>query len=134
MRRLNLPQERIFTGPAVIWKRIAAFFIDILILNLVVLYPFRNLFQKIIPKNYSLGEAYRLISTSADFTGFINSVSVIMSALIIVYFVLLEKKMSQSIGKALLKIYVASDNKDLKTWQLLVRNMVFIPIFPFILL
>ena len=42
--------------------------------------------------------------------------------------------MSQSIGKMLMKIYVISDNKVLKTWQLLVRNIVFIPIFPFVLL
>ena len=42
--------------------------------------------------------------------------------------------MSQTIGKMLMKVYVVSDNKDLKRWQLLTRNLVFIPIFPFVLL
>ena len=46
----------------------------------------------------------------------------------------MEKKMRQTIGKALIGIYVVSDNKDLKAWQLLVRNIVFMPIFPFVLL
>ena len=134
MVRLNLPKERVFIGPALIWKRIAAFFIDIVILDIVVLYPFRNLFQKFIPKDYSISEAYKLISTSTNFTGFISSVSLIMSVLVILYFMMLEKRMGQSIGKALFKIYIASDNKDLKSWQLLVRNLAFIPVFPFVLL
>ena len=94
----------------------------------------RSFFQKFVPKDYSFTEAYRLISTSTDYTGFINSVSFVMFALIILYFIMLEKKMNQTIGKMIVKIYVASDNKDLKTWQLLVRNLVFIPIFPFVLL
>ena len=42
--------------------------------------------------------------------------------------------MQQTIGKMLMKIYVVSDTKTLNPWQLLVRNLVFIPIFPFVLL
>jgi len=134
MKRLSLPKERIFVGPALIWKRIAAFFIDIIIINLIVLFPFRSLFQNIVPKDYSFSEAYRLLSTSTNYTGFITSVSFVMSVLIILYFVLMEKKMSQTIGKMLMKIYIVSDNDSMKTWQLLVRNLVFVPIFPFVLL
>ena len=134
MKRLNLPKERTFIGPALIWKRIAAFFIDLMIINLVVLLPFRALFRSIIPKDYSFSEAYRLLGSSTDYTSFISSVSVVVSILVMLYFLMLEKKMSQSIGKMLMKIYVISDDKVLKTWQLLVRNIVFIPIFPFVLL
>ena len=134
VKQLNLPKERVFIGPALIWKRIAAFFIDIVILNLVVLFPFRGLFQNIIPKDYSFSEAYKLLSSSTDYTNFISSVSFIISILIILYFLLLERKMGQTIGKMLMKIYVVSDNNNLKTWQLLTRNLVFIPIFPFVLL
>ena len=47
---------------------------------------------------------------------------------------MLEKKMGQTIGKVLMRIYVVSDNNNLKTWQLLTRNLIFIPIFPFVLL
>ena len=134
MKRLNLPKEKTFIGPALIWKRIAAFFIDMLILNLIVLFPFRALFKNIFPKDYSFSEAYRLLGSSANFTGYISSISLVMSILIILYFFMLERKMSQTIGKMLMKIYVVSDNKDLKAWQLLARNLVFLPVFPFVLL
>ena len=134
MKRLNLPKEKTFIGPALIWKRIAAFFIDIMIINLVVLFPFRALFRNIIPKDYSFSEAYRLLSSSANYTSYISSVSFVMSMLVILYFLMLERKMSQTIGKMLMRIYVVSDNKDLKAWQLLARNLVFLPIFPFVLL
>ena len=134
MKRLNLPKERTFVGPALLWKRIAAFFIDITIINLFILFPFRSLFQNIIPKDYSFSEAYNLLSTSIDYTKFISSVSFAMLILVILYFFMMERKMQQTIGKMLMKIYVVSDNNQLKAWQLLARNLVFIPIFPFVLL
>lgn len=134
MKHLNLPKEKTFIGPALIWKRIAAFFIDIMVINLVVLFPFRALFRNIIPKDYSFSEAYRLLGSSTNYTSYISSVSFVMSMLVILYFLMLERKMSQTIGKMLMKIYVISDNKDLKAWQLLARNLVFLPIFPFVLL
>ena len=134
MKRLNLPKERTFIGPALLWKRIAAFFIDATIINLFILFPFRRLFQNIIPKDYSFSEAYKLLSTSIDYTKFISSVSFAMLILVILYFFMMEKRMGQTIGKMLMKIYVVSDNNQLKAWQLLTRNIVFVPIFPFILL
>ena len=134
MPRLNLPKERSFIGPALVWKRIAAFFIDMLILNLVVFFPFRSLFESFIPKEYSFSEAYRLMSSSTHFTGYISAVAFVMLFLVMLYFMILEKKMGQTIGKMIMKIYIVSDINSLKTWQVIVRNLVFIPIFPFILL
>ena len=134
MKRLNLPKERTFIGPALLWKRIAAFFIDLTIINLFILFPFRRLFQNIIPKDYSFSEAYKLLSTSIDYTKFISSVSFAMLILVILYFFMMERRMGQTIGKMLMKIYVVSNNNQLKAWQLLTRNIVFVPIFPFILL
>lgn len=134
MRRLNIPNEKSFAGPALLWKRIAAFLIDMAILNIVVLFPFRSLFRGIIPKDYSFPEAYRLLGSSTDYAGFLTSVSFIMSVLVILYFFMMERKMSQTIGKRLMNIYVAGSNRDLKSWQALARSIVFIPIFPFVLL
>lgn len=134
MKRLNLPADRTFIGPALIWKRIAAFFIDIAIINLIILFPFRSLFQNILPKDYTFSGAYRLLGSSADYTGFLTSVSLVMSVLVILYFLMLERRMGQTIGKMLMKVYVVSDTENLSSWQLLARNIVFIPIFPFILL
>lgn len=133
MKRLNLPQEKAFVGPASFWKRIIAFFIDMLLINLFILFPFGRLFEGIIPKDYSFSESYRLLS-SISYKGFISAVSIAVSALIILYFFMLERKMGQTIGKRLMNIYVVSDNNSLKAWQLFVRNIMFIPIFPLILL
>jgi len=134
MKRLRLPKEKTFIGPALIWKRIAAFFIDMVIINLIVLFPFRGLFQNIVPKDYSFSEAYKFLSSSANYTSFISSISFIMSIFIILYFLMLERKMAQTIGKMVMKVHVVSDNDTIKTWQLFTRNLVFIPVFPFVLL
>jgi len=57
-----------------------------------------------------------------------------MAFLAILYFMLLEKKLNQSPGKILFNLYVVSQEKELKYWQLFVRNMFLIPFFPFVLL
>lgn len=57
-----------------------------------------------------------------------------MGLLAFMYFTVLEKKFEQSIGKMMTHIYVVSDEKEMKFWQVAVRNLFFIPIFPFILL
>ena len=131
---VNIPKERTFVGPALIWKRIAAFFIDLMIINFVVLLPFKSLFRGIIPADYSFSEAYGLLSASANYTSFITLVSFMMSMLIILYFLMMEGKMGQTIGKMLMKIYVVSENNAMGKWHMLVRNLVFIPVFPFVLL
>ncbi len=133
MGRLNLPKEKLFAGPALLWKRIAAFLIDLAIINLIIFLPFRSLLTKIFPADYSFSEALKLLS-SADYAGLITLISSVMGIFIMLYFYMLEKKMRQSIGKRIMKIYIASDNRELKLWQVLVRNLVFLPVFPFFLL
>ena len=58
----------------------------------------------------------------------------IISLFVILYFYKMEKNMSQTIGKRITGIYVVSDQKELKAWQVIVRSLVFLPVFPFILL
>ena len=134
MKQLRLPKERFFIGPALIWKRIAAFFIDLLILALVVFFPFRKLLQSTLPKNYSFAEMYDFLSKSSAYNSYILSVYLTMSVFVFLYFYIMERKMSQTIGKKIMNVYIVSDNDNLNRWQLLVRNLVFIPIFPFDLL
>jgi uncharacterized RDD family membrane protein YckC len=50
------------------------------------------------------------------------------------YFVILENKLRQSIGKMIFNLYVEGQDKDIKYWQLFARSMFLIPIFPFVLL
>lgn len=133
MPRLNLPKERIFVGPAMMWKRVVAFAIDMLIIILIILFPFRKALSSIVPENYSFAETYKLLS-SVENTSYLLTVYFAASLLMFLYFYMMETKMSQTIGKRLMNIYVTADNNHLKIWQVLVRNLLFIPIFPFDLL
>lgn len=134
MARLNLPKEKTFTGPALVWKRIAAFFIDFFIITLVLSFPFRKLLQNAFPKDYSFSEMYNALSSSSGYSNYFISFYIAASIFTFIYFYMLEKKMSQTIGKKLMNIYVVSDTEQMKRWQLFARNLAFIPIFPFDLL
>lgn len=131
--KLKLPKQKTFTGPAFVWKRVLAFLIDLLIINFIILFPFRKLFQKIIPTTVSFKETFNLVNTS-ELNTLIITISIFAAILMILYFTILEGKLGQSIGKILTNIYVVSELKELKLWQLLVRNLFLIPFFPFILL
>ena len=50
-------------------------------------------------------------------------VSLIILCLNLIYWVTLDYMLRQSIGKALLNIYVRSTEKELKLWQCIVRNI-----------
>ncbi len=133
MKKIDLPEEKTITAPALIWKRIGAFLIDILILNFFVLLPFGLLIQDLAPKNYGFQEtiSYFRNDSLKDRLAPVYAASSIISLL---YFYLMEYSMGQTIGKRIFKIYVAGDNKFLKRWQVFVRNIIFIPFFPFMLL
>ena len=124
----RLPRNE-FISPALIWKRIAAFAIDMLIIILVIFIPFRKFFESIIPSGKSFTESYSILSSS-DSTQ-MQMFYFGMSILVFFYFYKMENRMGQTIGKKLMNLYVVSDLKPKKRWQILVRNLMFIPIFPF---
>ncbi|MBI4452156.1 RDD family protein [Candidatus Woesearchaeota archaeon] len=133
MKKLNLPEERMFVAPALLWKRIVAFLIDLLILFFIVFIPFRGFISSRLPKDYSFSETYKMLTAGQDVYSIIP-VYMAMLLLMFLYFYLLERKMAQTIGKKLMNLYIVSDNAELKRWQALVRNLLFIPVFPFDLL
>ena len=47
--RMELPVERLYLGPASVIKRLLAFMMDLVILNVLVLLPFNGLIERIIP-------------------------------------------------------------------------------------
>ena len=135
--KLNLPEEATKTliANALIWKRIAAFIIDLLILNFIVFISFGNVIEKYIPKNYSFSDMYDFLQTNPHFSDKLATVGIYSSLMALVYFIFLEQKMQQSIGKKFMNLYVVGmQNQKPSAWQHMVRNLFFIPIFPFILL
>ncbi len=99
-------------APVSLWKRVAAYIIDIIIVNLIIVYPFKGFFG-----NFENNGLLKELGSE------IFMVFLIISALTILYWTLLEFFLRQSIGKALLNIYVRSTEKELKFWQCLVRNL-----------
>jgi len=133
-RGLNLPKQRTFIGPALVWKRLLAFLADLLIINLVIFFPFKRIIQRAIPEFSSYSEAYSFLSSNQSYTATLTLVSLVMSIFAILYFALLEYKIQQTPGKMLFNISIISETKKLSFWQFLVRSLFIIPVFPFVLL
>ena len=131
---LGLPTQRTFVGPALIWKRIAAFVVDFLILNFTIFFPFRRILLELVPDVSSFQATYASLLANESLQEAIILVSIFMSAFALLYFVLMEYFVRTSPGKALFGISVVGSTKDMKFWQCLIRSMFVIPIFPFVLL
>lgn len=130
MRNLK---SKSFTGPALLWKRIAAFLIDMLVLGLFVFIPFRGVFAGSV-QEASFFESLKNITTNEEIIKNFIPYYIAMSLLAFLYFFIMESKMRQTIGKKAMNLHVISDNKEMKKWQIFIRNLLFIPIFPFDLL
>lgn len=132
--KLNLPKEKRFTGVAPVWKRFFAFIIDLLIIDFVIIFPFRNIILKIIPVGIPYSQAYDFLIGNPGFTRLISIITITISIFAILYFSILELKLNQTVGKIFMNIYVISESKKFRYWQALIRSLFFLPIFPFILL
>ena len=66
-KSLNLPNERKFKGPAIIWKRFIAFIIDLLIIDFAFAYPFRRVITRIMPAG-GFSETYAALANNLSLT------------------------------------------------------------------
>lgn len=140
MVRLNLPKERKFQAAAVAWKRIVAFLIDIFIIDLVLLWPFQGIIEKIMPFDAadvgSIKSMEQFFMASPNAADALGMMTIAIGLLVVLYFALMEYKTGQTIGKMLLNIYVISDTGEKAAkpgfWQCVFRSIVWLPMFPFI--
>ncbi|MFH1642299.1 MAG: RDD family protein [Nanoarchaeota archaeon] len=131
-KKLNLPKERIFTGPASLVKRSLAFIIDIILISFII-YPLENILRNIIPNTASYKDAITVLN-NPEYLTLITTVSILIAIVAVIYFSFLEYRLGQTVGKILTNIFVISDTKELKYWQCLVRALFLLPFIPFILL
>jgi len=134
MNGISLKKGKTFFAQASVLKRLIAFIIDLLIINLIILFPFKKIFNNMIPQTESFSKTLDFFGSNTEFSTAITVIVLLIAFLTILYFVLLEKKLNQTPGKILFNLYVESQDKELKYWQLFVRSMFLIPMFPFILL
>lgn len=130
---LKLPQKKTVVAPALIWKRVAAFLIDLLILNYLIIFPLVDLLAARMPKSASFAESLAELQ-SAEFQGTIFLIGLFAGIVSMLYFMILEHKFGQTAGKMIMNIRVISNDGGLKYWQLAARSAFLLPIFPFVLL
>jgi uncharacterized RDD family membrane protein YckC len=128
-----MAKSKSFTGPALVWKRIAAFLIDMLILAFFVFIPFRRVLADSVNES-SFMASIKAAASNDELIRIFMPYYIAMSLIALLYFYLMEIKMQQTIGKKIMGLYVVSNEKDMKRWQIFVRSMIFIPLFPFDLL
>lgn len=148
---LNLPDRKKVKVVASPWKRSGAYLFDMILLSLITFPIQRTL---IVQDNTSFLETIRMALENPEFGSKLMIVEFIFAAIIILYFVILEYSIKQSVGKMLFKIYVENDAqkgnddplkdakvtkqsakkesvKKLTVWQMFARNMFMIPFLPF---
>jgi len=112
---------------ASIFKRLFAFVIDILIVDLVLLWPFDKVLSSVFSGKISASSLAEIMSGKYYL---IFSVTLVF----FLYFVLFEQRLGQTIGKMLVNIYSVSKQGEMSTWQAIGKNLFLIPAIPFIFL
>lgn len=134
-RGLNLPKKRVITAPASLIKRFVGYFIDLFIVNIVIISPFRSIFNHLIPSSLGVAEVQIYLQSNADARQIIISMAILIGILIVTYFTYFEYKLQQTPGKMIMKNFIVPEKgKTLTIWNYLISNLTFIPFFPFFLL
>ncbi|HII72736.1 TPA: RDD family protein [Candidatus Woesearchaeota archaeon] len=135
---LNLPEKRVFIGNASLWKRVAAFILDILLLDLLVLGFYDSIIASIIDGAGSVKETVKHLQSSDSLSTVIVMLFFLLTLMVLAYFVLQEYMLGQTVGKMLLglRVVAVGDGQisDISFFQSLIRSMFIIPTIPFIFL
>ena len=127
---LNLPKQRTTIINSKFVRRAIAFFIDLLVIQFVIISPFRELLRRLIPAG-SFSKAYSMLSASQSPPS-VYAISFFIAVMIFLYFTFSEYITGQSIGKKIMGLYVISDTEKLSLIQVILRNLAVFPFFHFI--
>lgn len=131
MAKLKLPKRKESLN-ANLLKRVAAFLVDILILQFVVISSFASYFEKSFPKtagDFMVVYNFLLLNQGVVYQMYYAIIS--MAVIILIYFTVMEYKYSQTIGMMLFKLNIEStSSKELTFLQCILRNIYLLPIFP----
>lgn len=129
---LNLPKQRTSVINSEFVRRAIAFFIDLLVIQFIIISPFRELLRLLIPTG-SFSKAYSMLSASQSPPA-VYAISFFIAIMIFLYFTFSEYITGQSIGKKVMGLYVVSETERLSLSQVILRNLAIFPFFPFIVL
>lgn len=123
-KHLFFPQDQVVVQDASFLRRLGAFIIDILLLDIIITAPFSPLFSRWL----SLAQSDSL--SSFTYTNKELAAVFTLALIFMTYFVLFEYLLGQTFGMMILKTRTETG----MLWQHVVRNVFFIPVFPIILL
>jgi uncharacterized RDD family membrane protein YckC len=129
---LKIPEQKPIVVNASLFKRFFAFVFDLLVVDFVIVSPFRSILQNMFPKSGFL-HAYSFLSNNPQIISMLYLVVVAITALGLAYFVILERALGQTPGKMLFSLYIV-DGGSGSRWQYILRSLFLIPIFPFVIL
>ncbi|MBI4447638.1 RDD family protein [Candidatus Woesearchaeota archaeon] len=122
---MKLMKVKMKSVPAPLWKRVMAYIIDLLLLNLVVVPPFQKILKKVVPASPSFKESYQFfLNNNVDMqTILLAAFGLVFFSLL--YWVLLEYKLGQTVGKIVMNIYVKTKGKEqmITPGQSFLRNL-----------
>lgn len=133
-KRYNLPTGKLMLVPATYWKRFTAFFIDVLIIELLIFSPFRKILSKLVVSDLTFTSATTYFESNPDILNKVTWIMIMVAFLVVMYFSVLQHKIRQTLGMMLFNLWVYTDDKELSYWKILLSNLSFLPIFPFIML
>lgn len=115
-------------------RRTLAFLLDMMLLFITVFAPVSTLLEDFVPKTTNIVTAYQALLQHQTNSSVITVVMLFVFLLVVLYFTLCEYFLGQTAGKRLLDLRAENLEGNTPTfWQCLVRNLVFLPIFPFML-
>lgn len=102
------------------WKRIFAFFVDLFILNNLILFPFQRILARMLPDTESFSSLVDFFINNQASTIAFYWIGISMGIIALLYFALFESKYAQTPGKMLMKIFsvtLKSNQKELQTMR-----------------
>jgi hypothetical protein len=122
-----------FIAPASVPSRLFAFIADMLLINFIILNPFKKIFARLIPGDASYDFARSYMGQDTGLAATVTLLFLAIGILIMFYFTFFEYILKQTPGKMIFQLYIVEERKA-SFWNYLFSNIIFIPVFPFILL
>ncbi len=107
--------------PAPLYKRIIAYLIDLAIVNLIIVSPFKSLLGSLIPTAANFIEFYTALTSMLSTKVII--ITLISGIFAILYWSILEFKIQQTLGSLIMGISVMPLTKKYNFSQALLRNI-----------
>jgi uncharacterized RDD family membrane protein YckC len=97
------------------WKRFAAFVVDCLLLNVIITKPLESMMANNLPQSFT-------DLLNLDFQN-LFLITFLVSSINLLYWVILEYKVQQTLGGLIFNIYAKSENNKLTLHKVFLRNL-----------